>query len=612
MANRKIQVDILADASRFMKGTGQAAQSTSTLQKALQKLGPVGQGIQSVIDKLGFASVSSAVGIASVPAAVLAGAAIINKAVDSYVDLGAKVRDYSIVTGQSAEASSRQVQAFAELGVGEDTAAASMVKLSKAVETTPGKLQALGIEVARDAKGNVDVAAAWQGTTDAAKRNEIALTAFGKGGAAMIPVLEANAAQLARLEAQVQLVYSAQDLQQVRDYQVAQKELDNSWQQLTDTIGRDFLPVKKAVIDDANENIYVWNHLDEQLAKMGATHSQSRAAIMEASQALRDEYRASLDAQHQADELAASQKAAADAAQQEADAESALYDSLQKAGDADAALTDASFALRDAQNRVRDAMAAYTQAVKEHGAGSQQARDALLALQEAQQAEAEDARRVALAAVAQAEAQAEANGTTLSAADKADIYRKKLQDLASQLGPNDPLRKELQAYIDELKSIPGDVNTTIGYHTVRTVDDSGNTKTRGGTKAYAEGGFAGETPGDPVPAILHRNEAVLNPSQQRDLVATAASLGSTAAQPSVGDLAPAGAADMYLGAAPPIPAGGVADIVAAIQALGAVFAEAPAGRDIQVDVHIGSYVGDARELSKILARELRISGAFTR
>jgi len=37
---------------------------------------------------------------------------------------------------------------------------------------------------------------------------------------------------------------------------------------------------------------------------------------------------------------------------------------------------------------------------------------------------------------------------------------------------------------------------------------------------------------------------------------------------------------------------------------------AAAGNTVQIDIHIGSYVGDASQLSKILARELRLAGAF--
>lgn len=528
MADRTVKIDITADEKGFTSGTGKASASATSLEKALTKLGPVGKGIQSVLDKLGLSSVSSALGIASIPAALGAGVAIVNHSIDQYVALAAKVRDYSIVTGQSAEVSSQQVQAFEELGVSEETAASSMVKLSKAIETTPKKLADLGIEIAKDSKGNVDlgqtllnVMDAFQGTADAAKRNEIAITAFGKGGTAMIPILETNTAELKQLESAINLVYTDKQLEQARQYSIQQKQLGQNWSDFMASMGEGLVGALADTFKATNQQIEVQKILtqeyhdgkisaDEYTAATGAGLDLSNKLV----QATLKQVQAADAAKDKVDELAAAQKKAADAAQAEADAEDALYTSLNKVSDASDALTDANFALRDSQNRVRDAVAAYDKAVKENGKTSQAARDALLAVQEARQAEIEQYRKVAEATVAQAEAQAEANDTTLTAGQKADIYRQKLIDLMNTLGPNDPLRKNLQAYISELNAIPSDKTTTISTK-FRGVSAPTSGRT-GGTQSFADGGMVTGS-SDEHPVMARAGEMVLTPEQQRAL-----------------------------------------------------------------------------------------------
>src|SRR5438105_1815263 len=84
--------------------------------------------------------------IIAVGAALGVGIDIAKQAEDQYVALAESVHKYMKVTGESAETSSRQINAFKDLGVSEEDAQAAMVKLSKAIETTPKKLNELNIE----------------------------------------------------------------------------------------------------------------------------------------------------------------------------------------------------------------------------------------------------------------------------------------------------------------------------------------------------------------------------------------------------------------------------------------------------------------------------------
>lgn len=57
--------------------------------------------------------------------------------------------------------------------------------------------------------------------------------------------------------------------------------------------------------------------------------------------------------------------------------------------------------------------------------------------------------------------QAKANGETLTAAERQDIIRQKLEEVAAGLSPNSPLRKELESYIGRLKDVPTSVSTIL-------------------------------------------------------------------------------------------------------------------------------------------------------
>src|SRR5258708_97075 len=123
-------------------------------------------------------------------------AEIVNASTKAYQSIGDQVENYKRVVGGSAEESSRMVYTFDALGVSTETASAGMFKLSKALETSPAKLAALGIQATYDAKGNIDlsktlftVAAASNPTGDQAKKNPILFDAFGKTGKDMTPIL---------------------------------------------------------------------------------------------------------------------------------------------------------------------------------------------------------------------------------------------------------------------------------------------------------------------------------------------------------------------------------------------------------------------------------------
>lgn len=479
MPRREIKAYVTADTKAAAKSLSDLSKSSGVLAGILGKLGPVGAAISGVLDKLGVKNLDAAAGFGIATAAVGAAVAIGEKAIDMYVKLADRIRTYANVTGESAEQASRQVQAFDALGVNSETAAAGMFKLAKAANTNAEGLAQLGIEVARNNDGTVDLDAtlmrtinAYQATGDAARRDAIILATFGKAGAAMIPVLETNIAQLKRLQAQVEMVYTQKDLDAIKQYTIAEKEAQHSADEWGLTLGQTLLPAKKAFFDSMNENVYVARHLDEEMVKLTGSTTGNRQAMAMADRELREQWKAAQDASVEIDQLAASQRRAADAAKAEEEAEAALAEAIHKDIDASFAYQQSLIDLNGAIKDVKDAKGKDAQAN--------------LRLREAYV-------KVSEAAVDLAVQQATLSGKTLSTADTVQIQIDKLHQLERGINPKSQLYKDIEGYIALLKRIPGSVHTTINA-SGRGV--SGSTTHRGGGGVQmSEGGIVRATPG---------------------------------------------------------------------------------------------------------------------
>lgn len=121
--------------------------------------------------------------------------------------------------------------------------------------------------------------------------------------------------------------------------------------------------------------------------------------------------------------------------------------------------------------RTEEAIKAYTTAQIDATDKSKNATETAQALKEATNEAAGAALSQAAAAAKLAEDQAKAAGETFTAADAARLQAAELQKVAQTLAPNDPLRRQLQGYIDQLNSIPATKTTQVSIFetTYRTV-----------------------------------------------------------------------------------------------------------------------------------------------
>jgi hypothetical protein len=421
---------------------------------------------------------------------VLAG---VNESIGKYESLGEQVENYSRVVGGSAEESGRMVQTFEALGVSGDTATAAMFKLSKAIETHPAKLEALGVAVAKNAVGNVDLnktllnmADAYNALSDPTKRNILLFDAFGKSGKDMIPILEQGSAALQQLEASARMTFTEEDLQRLRDVKIKNEEIKQSWDSMWQSLGQKLIPIEEALSTSYLRSEYA----QQQLTKAQADGTEAMATTVIGQRMLLEKYGQQYDA---GQKVKVGVDTLAQATRDAALANDELWTSMDKLIGQEEALKNASFALRQAdlavnesQGKVQLAWEALQTAIAKYGKGSD---EAALAADNLTRTQIDQEKAYYADAAAARKLQEDTDLATTGQKDaklEAEAYINQLQLQADHLAPGSALRVNLEAYIHKLRDeIPHDVHTILHF---RSVDDGGSTTTAGGTKGYAAGG----------------------------------------------------------------------------------------------------------------------------
>ncbi|MDQ3756502.1 MAG: hypothetical protein M3394_01470, partial [Actinomycetota bacterium] len=222
------------------------------------KLGPAGGMAESALARItsgaGTAGSALQTGLAGGAVAGAAGlAALAVKGVSSFVSLASEVRNFARASGASAEEASRWVAVADDMGIESEKLSSSLFKLGKTVGADEEALRKHGIELARNEDGTVNltetmlnVADAFAGTTDPAKRAEIATAAFGKSGKDLIPILEQGREGLKAFfegaEGDRQIL-SQEDLDSAREYELALDNLGDAIGGLERGLGKTLVPL---------------------------------------------------------------------------------------------------------------------------------------------------------------------------------------------------------------------------------------------------------------------------------------------------------------------------------------------------------------------------------
>jgi hypothetical protein len=531
-ALEKVKVAHEAHAEAVLKGIAATGEFGEAGVKASEKL----SSLSGVLGGAGGVSASLAGFVVGAGAAV----AIAKGSIETFASLGESVIKYQRATGDSAEASSRMVSVFTQMGVGGDGASNAMFNLAKRIEGIDGaatksskSLAEVGVQVAKTKDGTTDldktlgnVADAYSGASSATERDAIATAAFGKSARDMIPILEQGSAGIRDMANQARLLFDQQQLEQIHQYNVQQQQFGQEAAAIGMGIGGLLLPQMNTLGAKLIDVGAGWDSASRAEGGLNITGAQSIALFLQ-------RYAAGVQGASQSRQNAAANEAEGESLkrlnedlQKEEQARQDLLTAdvgavtaslgLQRAaqGVTNAQKTLADETLRDAEysnkhqaaiDKVAAAQANLTAVVRAHGPASlaaKEAQDKLNAARDAgktvDQQNADAAGRLAgeelnlkdamlrdsQAAVQAAEQQAKLSGGHLSAKDAAAAQAAELEKLKASAGGTLPA--ELQTLLDKLNGFH-DVTTTIH---MRLDDQTGGQRMSAGTQVLtAEGGI---------------------------------------------------------------------------------------------------------------------------
>jgi hypothetical protein len=269
-------------------GAGAAARDFDRLAASASGLGKATGKTAGMLDGLASKAGISAGALKGglVTGAVAAAGALVKFGADSvgaFTDLAAEVRSVQRAMGGTAEDASRLVAAGDDMGVSAETLAKSMFQLAR-------RTGEAGVEVARTKNGHVDMAAtllnvadAYQATKDPAQRAKLVNDAFGRSGAAMIPILEQTREGIRRMYAEAAAsgqLYSDEDLDKAEELRLAQDALADAAGELSLAVGRGLTPAMTdlalaatAVVDALNaipeKGKGMWESIADGLGPVG-------------------------------------------------------------------------------------------------------------------------------------------------------------------------------------------------------------------------------------------------------------------------------------------------------------------------------------------------------
>ncbi len=237
--------------------TGGAVSEINKVGKSAKDLGTATGPASNALQKLGITGASSGAALsAGLGVAAFFAAGAVTKlgkdSVSAFTDLADTIRQVHQSAGGTTEDAGRLVAIFEGLGIETDKASTAMFRLNKNVAENQAKLESLGVVVAKNSSGTTDasatlvnIAKAYQGTADSAARAEIVQKAFGKGGTALLPILNATTEQLQELQREAARrgeIFTAKDEQSALNFEIQIRELGREFKSFEVQIGKAVVP----------------------------------------------------------------------------------------------------------------------------------------------------------------------------------------------------------------------------------------------------------------------------------------------------------------------------------------------------------------------------------
>ncbi|MEA2704259.1 MAG: hypothetical protein QOD63_2204, partial [Actinomycetota bacterium] len=204
------------------------------------------KGMTSDMSTMGV-GVGAAVGVVGAAFGVLA-----IEGVKHFQEVTGEIRQFQRIAGTSAQDSSALVYAFKELGIAPEVAAKSIGLFSRNLVDHADKVEAAGVAIAHLKNGNVDtigslfnLADAFQRVGPGAEGTTLALDLLGRGGAALIPVLQRGREGLREFFAEASahgLIFSQKDIDDGKALTLATRDLHEAFSGFEISLARDVIP----------------------------------------------------------------------------------------------------------------------------------------------------------------------------------------------------------------------------------------------------------------------------------------------------------------------------------------------------------------------------------
>ncbi len=254
--SERLSILITASGGAAVKEFDAVAKKAGQVEAHLSKLGPAGQkaagGVSKITKALSDMSPAAKLGAGGALVAVGALAALVKSGADKFVSLTGEIRKLKLISGASAEDASKLRAVIHGLGVDTDVTAKAFGILAKNAVNTPDKFKALGVEIARNKDGSVDLYKTLLNLGDAYKKagsgaegTALALGLLGRGGAALLPILSKSRAELEEFAKAAQrrgLIFNDEDLQRGKEYTLAMRELNQAVTGLQVRAGKGIVP----------------------------------------------------------------------------------------------------------------------------------------------------------------------------------------------------------------------------------------------------------------------------------------------------------------------------------------------------------------------------------
>jgi hypothetical protein len=228
--------------TEFKKLDGAVTKSTHGASGGVGKFQSAMQGLKA---ELMTAAKSPAVFAGGVAAA----GAVAIMAANKFSQMGVQVGKFSDATGVATTTASRWLEVAGDIGISGDSLTGVFNKLNKSID--PKVFKELGVEIARTSAGNVDASETFlnvidrlNGMTDPAERAQAASKLLGKGWTEVAELINMSADDIRTNLKAVgdEKVFDQAEVRQSRDYRAAMDNLNDAFEEIVITIGKEFGP----------------------------------------------------------------------------------------------------------------------------------------------------------------------------------------------------------------------------------------------------------------------------------------------------------------------------------------------------------------------------------